>query len=70
MKGACIRRRWRLVTSAAARWDEVSLAALQALSLCSGRKGGCQRLREGITAGKKGVREGGETAVIGCNNPK
>lgn len=33
-------------------------------------RGGRQRLREGITAGKKGVREGGETAVIGCNNLK
>lgn len=43
MKGGRVPRRWQLVTSAAARWDEVSLAALQALSLCSGRKGGAVR---------------------------
>lgn len=60
------------MTSAAARWDEESLAALQAPSLCSGRKGGLSEVKRGDYRGKKGggVVGGGETAVIGCNNLK
>lgn len=63
-------RRQRLVTGDTTRWDEVIHTSLQALSHCSGRKRALSEVKKWDYGGTKGVREGGETSVIDCNNLK